>query len=175
MKYLKQIDKIILGSLKEDISSGDITTQAIIPHNKKGKARFIVKEDGIVSGLKVIERVFKLFDKSLKMKRFIDDGEVVKKGQIIAEINGKVASILSTERTALNFLQRMSGIATIADKYREEVKHTKVKIVDTRKTAPGLRILDKLAVIYGGCQNHRFGLYDMFLIKDNHDVFYSTY
>jgi nicotinate-nucleotide pyrophosphorylase (carboxylating) len=168
MKYQKQIDKIILKALKEDIGSGDITSKAIVPVNQKGKAKFIVKDNGIIAGLNIVDRVFKLFDKNIKLIKFFHDGDEVKKGQIVAEVSGRVSSILSAERTALNFLQRMSGIATLANKLREEVKHTKVKIVDTRKTVPGLRILDKLAVAYGGCQNHRFGLYDMFLIKDNH-------
>jgi nicotinate-nucleotide pyrophosphorylase (carboxylating) len=168
MKYQKQIDKIILRALKEDVGSGDITTRATIPPNKKGRAKFIAKDNGIVAGLNVIERVFKLYDKKLKLKKFMRDGDKVNKGQIIAEVSGRISSILSAERTALNFLQRMSGIATLANKFLDEVKHTNVKIVDTRKTIPGLRILDKLAVAYGGCQNHRFGLYDMFLIKDNH-------
>jgi nicotinate-nucleotide pyrophosphorylase (carboxylating) len=168
MKYQRQIDKIILKALKEDIGLGDITTKAIVPVNQKGKAKFIVKDNGIIAGLNIAERVFKLFDKKIKLKKFFRDGDEVKKGQIVAEVSGRVSSILSVERTALNFLQRMSGIATLANKFQEEVKHTKVKIVDTRKTVPGLRIVDKLAVAYGGCQNHRFGLYDMFLIKDNH-------
>ena len=168
MKHQKQIDKIILRAFKEDIGTDDITSKAVVPAGKKGKAKFIVKEEGIIAGLDVVERVFKLFDKNLKLKKFLDDGDKVKKGQIIAEVHGGISSILSTERTALNFLQRMCGIATQANKFSEEVKHTKVKIVDTRKTVPGLRILDKLAVSYGGCHNHRFGLYDMFLIKDNH-------
>lgn len=168
MKHQKQIDKIILRAFKEDIGTDDITSKAVVPAGKKGKAKFIVKEEGIIAGLDVVERVFKLFDKNLKLKKFLDNGDKVKKGQIIAEVHGGISSILSTERTALNFLQRMCGIATQANKFSEEVKHTKVKIVDTRKTVPGLRILDKLAVSYGGCHNHRFGLYDMFLIKDNH-------
>jgi nicotinate-nucleotide pyrophosphorylase (carboxylating) len=170
MKNQKLIDKIILKALKEDIGPGDITTKAIISKNKKGIAKFIVKDEGVIAGIKIVERVFKLYDKKLKLKKYIKDGVEVKKNQIIAEVSGNAASILTVERTALNFLQRMSGIATIAKKFSDEVKHTKAKIIDTRKTAPGLRILDKLAVTYGGCQNHRIGLFDMFLVKDNHIV-----
>jgi len=168
MKYQKQIDKIILKALREDIGSGDITTMATISKNQKGTANLIVKENGIVAGVEITKRVFTLFDNKLKIKSFLKDGDKGKTQDIILKISGRIASILSAERTALNFLQRMSGIATLSKKFSEEIKYTKAKIIDTRKTVPGLRILDKRAVELGGCKNHRLGLFDMFLIKDNH-------
>jgi nicotinate-nucleotide pyrophosphorylase (carboxylating) len=118
--------------------------------------------------LDVAGRVFHLVDEKLQFKKFLDDGKKAEPGEFIAEISGRASSILSAERTALNFLQRMSGIATLTNLFSEKVKHTKAKILDTRKTAPGLRLIDKLAVHFGGGANHRHGLYDMFLIKDNH-------
>lgn len=162
------IDQIILNAFREDIGDGDITTSATIDNNAKGRADFLVKADGIIAGLDVVERVFQLYDSALRFERRASDGDIVKSGTIIGLVSGNASSILSTERTALNFIQRMSGIATYANQFAEAIKHTKAKIIDTRKTAPGLRILDKLAVTYSGCQNHRIGLYDMFLIKDNH-------
>ncbi|MCX6149379.1 MAG: carboxylating nicotinate-nucleotide diphosphorylase [Ignavibacteriales bacterium] len=168
MKHQKKIDKIIKSAFKEDIGSGDITTIATISKSIKSDGRFIAKEDGIVAGLEIVKRVFDLYDKKLKFKTFFQNGDAIKKGDIIAIVSGSASSILTSERTALNFLQRMSGIASYANKFSEIIKHTNAKVIDTRKTVPGLRILDKLAVSYGGCQNHRIGLYDMFLIKDNH-------
>jgi len=165
---IEDIHSIILSALKEDIGTGDVTTEATIPDNVIGKGIFLVKDDGIIAGLDIAERVFKSVDKELVLLRSRKDGEVVKNGEIIAIVEGSVASILTAERTALNFLQRMSGIATMASQFKDQVKHTKAKIMDTRKTAPGLRVLDKLAVKIGGCENHRVGLYDRFLIKDNH-------
>jgi nicotinate-nucleotide pyrophosphorylase (carboxylating) len=165
---IEDIHSIILSALKEDIGTGDVTTEATIPDNVIGKGIFLVKDDGIIAGLDIAERVFKSVDKELVLLRSRKDGEVVKNGEIIAIVEGSVASILTAERTALNFLQRMSGIATMASQFKDQVKHTKAKIIDTRKTAPGLRVLDKLAVKIGGCENHRVGLYDRFLIKDNH-------
>jgi nicotinate-nucleotide pyrophosphorylase (carboxylating) len=163
-----EFDEIILSALKEDIQSGDITTAAIIPNGLNAKGVFLVKQNGIIAGLKIVQRVFNLVNKSLYFEAFIKDGTKVSPGVIAAKVEGKASSILTAERTALNFLQRSSGIATIANRYQSIIKHTKAKILDTRKTAPGLRFMDKLAVKLGGCENHRFGLYDMFLIKDNH-------
>jgi len=163
-----KLDSIIRTALDEDIQAGDITTLAVIPPGLPGKGIFIFKEDGIAAGLNVARRVFGIVDNTLKFENKIDDGSFVRKGEIIAEVKGKVSSILTAERTALNFLQRMSGIATAAHRLSSAVKHTKAKIIDTRKTAPGLRLTDKMAVRSGGCSNHRAGLYDMFLIKDNH-------
>ncbi|HPI38606.1 MAG TPA: carboxylating nicotinate-nucleotide diphosphorylase [Ignavibacteriaceae bacterium] len=162
------VDRIILNALSEDIGNGDITTIATIKKEMTAAATLLIKQDGIIAGLSIAERVFNLVDKSLQFTRKIDDGSRVKYGDVAAVIVGNAASILTAERTALNFLQRMSGIATYADTFVDAVKHTKAKIIDTRKTAPGLRYLDKLAVKLAGCKNHRIGLYDMFLIKDNH-------
>ncbi|GAB6283066.1 MAG: carboxylating nicotinate-nucleotide diphosphorylase [Ignavibacterium sp.] len=168
MNTQNKIEQIIKLALEEDIQNGDITTSSIISENVSGKGNFLCKEEGIIAGLSIVEKVFNFFDSSLKFKKYFDDGSKINFGDIIAKVEGKVSSILTTERTALNFLQRMSGIATSANKYSEKIKHTKAKIIDTRKTVPGLRLLDKMAVKFGGCENHRFGLYDMFLIKDNH-------
>lgn len=164
----KSILKIINNALSEDIKSGDITTKATISKSKKGTGKFLVKADGIIAGLEIVKVVFKTVDPKIKFKASIKDGSKVKYGDVAAMVTGKAQSLLTAERTALNFLQRMSGIATYSNTFAEEVKHTNAKIIDTRKTVPGLRELDKLAVKLGGCANHRIGLYDMFLIKDNH-------
>ncbi|MCU7496375.1 MAG: carboxylating nicotinate-nucleotide diphosphorylase [Ignavibacteria bacterium] len=169
MNQQNEIDEIISSAFREDIASGDITTIATVSSEVPGKATFLVKdEEGIIAGLDVTERVFHLLDAELVFKAYTSNGSRVKKGEIIAEVTGRASSILSAERTALNFLQRMSGIASLAGKFAEAVKGTKAVIIDTRKTVPGLRITDKLAVTQGGCRNHRQGLFDMFLIKDNH-------
>lgn len=168
MNDQNKIEQIIKLALEEDIQNDDITTSAIISNNILGTGNFLCKEEGIIAGLSIVEKVFNIFDPSLRFIKYFDDGSKINFGDIIAKVEGNVSSILTTERTALNFLQRMSGIATSANKYSVKIKHTKAKIIDTRKTVPGLRILDKMAVKFGGCENHRFGLYDMFLIKDNH-------
>jgi nicotinate-nucleotide pyrophosphorylase (carboxylating) len=164
----KDYDQIIKNALDEDIQSGDITTMAIVSSDLQGRGEFLVKNEGIIAGLDIVERLFSLSDIRLQFKKNFADGDIVKSGQVVAIVSGSAASILTAERTALNFLQRMSGIATMANEFAEKIKHTKAKILDTRKTVPGLRTIDKLAVKIGGCFNHRFGLYDMFLIKDNH-------
>lgn len=164
----KEIIKIINSALKEDIGNGDITTKATIKNSQKAVGRFLVKDNGVIAGLKISKKVFQIVDPKIKFKILIEDGSKVKKSDVVAIVNGKAKSILTAERTALNFLQRMSGIATLANMYAEKVKHTKAKIIDTRKTVPGLRLLDKMSIKLGGCENHRMGLYDMFLIKDNH-------
>jgi nicotinate-nucleotide pyrophosphorylase (carboxylating) len=165
---IEDISSTIRTELDEDIGTGDITTEATISNSVLGKGIFLVKDDGVIAGLDIAEQVFKLVDKDLVFLRSRKDGEIVKNGDIVAIVEGSAASILTAERTALNFMQRMSGIATMAFKFKDKIKHTKAKIIDTRKTVPGLRLIDKLAVRIGGCENHRFGLYDMFLIKDNH-------
>jgi nicotinate-nucleotide pyrophosphorylase (carboxylating) len=162
------ITEVIKRALDEDIQTGDITTLAVVPQDLTGKGVFLLKSDGVVAGLEVMKKVFEMVDKFLVVEKFISDGEFHSSGKIIAEVTGKIASMLTAERTALNFLQRMSGIATAAYYLSSKIKHTKAKIIDTRKTVPGLRQLDKMAVRMGGCSNHRTGLYDMFLIKDNH-------
>jgi nicotinate-nucleotide pyrophosphorylase (carboxylating) len=163
--YLK---RIIRNALNEDIQIGDITTQAIIPGSVIGVGKFLIKADGIIAGLNIAQEVFKQVDHKIEFKILFRDGEKVKCGDIAAEVEGKASSILTAERTALNFLQRMSGIATMTNKFVEEISATKAKILDTRKTVPGLRLLDKEAIRLGGGKNHRIGLFDMFLIKDNH-------
>lgn len=164
----KSILKIINNALKEDIAKGDITTKATIGKSKSAVAKFLIKADGVIAGLEIAKAVFKSVDPQIKFEIKIKDGSYVKYGDVAASVKGKAQSLLTAERTALNFLQRMSGIATSANLYAEKVKHTKAKVIDTRKTVPGLRMLDKMAVEFGGCKNHRIGLYDMFLIKDNH-------
>lgn len=164
----KTISKIIYTALKEDIGKEDITTKATINKSEKAIGSFFVKDDGVIAGLEIAKAVFKSVDPKIKFEIKIKDGAQVKYGDVAAVVSGKAHSLLTAERTALNFLQRMSGIATSASIYSEKIKHTKAVIIDTRKTVPGLRLLDKMAVKIGGCKNHRIGLYDMFLIKDNH-------
>jgi len=164
-EYIKEI---LHRALDEDVQTGDITAQAVIPDSVFGNGKFLVKANGVIAGLNVAESVFKMLDEKIFFKVLIDDGKKVKAGDIVAEVEGKASSILTTERTALNFLQRMSGIATLTNSFVEKISHTKAKILDTRKTVPGLRMLDKEAVRLGGGKNHRFGLFDLFLIKDNH-------
>ena len=163
-----EIDEIIKKALAEDIGESDITTSATIPDNVKAKGIFIAKQGGVVTGFDILERIVAIHDSSLVFQRLVADGKKVKANTKVALVKGKASSILTVERTSLNFFQRMSGIATLANSYVEKIKQTKTKIIDTRKTAPGLRIIDKLAVKLGGSENHRMGLYDMFLIKDNH-------
>ncbi len=163
-----KIKKVILEALKEDIGAGDITTRAIVKKNLRGHAEAIAKEEFIVAGIDVFKKTFLLIDKDLKFRAFAKDGKTVRKGEILARLEGSLASILQAERVALNLFQRMCGIATQTNKYVKAVKGTKAKILDTRKTVPGLRLLDKMAVKTGGGFNHRMGLYDAVLIKDNH-------
>ncbi len=163
-----EFDELINRALSEDIQSGDVTTSATVTGVVTGKGEFLIKHDGIIAGLDIVERLFCIVDPKLKFSRFTTDGQQVKAGTIIAEVEGSAASILTGERTALNFLQRMSGIATMCGDFSKIIAHTKAQILDTRKTVPGLRKIDKLAVKIGGCRNHRIGLFDMFLIKDNH-------
>jgi nicotinate-nucleotide pyrophosphorylase (carboxylating) len=154
--------------LAEDIGDGDHTSLSTIPENAKGKARLMVKDSGVIAGIFAAERVFQRFDPSLRINVFISDGSVVKYGDIAFEVGGSVRSILQTERLILNLLQRLSGVATQTREYADLIKDYKTKILDTRKTTPGLRYLEKEAVRLGGGLNHRIGLFDMILIKDNH-------
>lgn len=163
-----QIIGIIRDALREDIGQGDITTKLTVPKNQYLIARIIAKQDGVLAGSEVVPIVFKLLNPKVRVRFFIKDGERFNKGKIIAEIKGSTQTLLTGERTALNFLCRLSGIATLTRKFVEQTAHTKVKILDTRKTTPNLRILEKYAVRAGGGENHRFGLYDMIMIKDNH-------
>jgi nicotinate-nucleotide pyrophosphorylase (carboxylating) len=164
----KEILRIIKNALAEDIGKGDITTAAIIRGNKMGQAQVIAKDDFIVAGIDVFQKTFLFLDDRIEFKALIADGERVKKGETIAKLTGPLVSILQAERVALNLFQRMCGIATLTGKFVDAVHGTKAKILDTRKTIPGLRLLDKMAVKIGGGFNHRMGLYDGVLIKDNH-------
>ena len=152
----------------EDIGDGDHTTLSSIPADATGKSRLIIKESGVVAGVDVALEVFRYFDPELKVTVFIQDGSEVKPGDVVFEVEGKVHSLLQTERLMLNIMQRMSGIATTTRKYVKELEGTKTRVLDTRKTTPGMRLLEKEAVALGGGVNHRIGLYDMILLKDNH-------
>lgn len=154
--------------LQEDIGDGDHTSLATIPANAKGKAHLLVKEPGIIAGVSIAEELFRLYDKNLKVELLIPDGAKVKKGDKVFIVEGSSRSILSMERTVLNIMQRMSAIATKTNALSEIIKPTKARLLDTRKTTPLLRFLEKEAVRIGGGYNHRFGLYDMIMIKDNH-------
>lgn len=162
------VDKLIDLSFAEDIGDGDHTTLCCIPEEARGKSRMIIKEEGILAGVKIAEEVFNRFDSTLKVEILINDGTKVKPGDVAMVVEGSVRSLLQTERLMLNIVQRMSGIATITHKYMELLKGTKAKVLDTRKTTPGMRILEKIAVKIGGGENHRIGLFDMILLKDNH-------
>lgn len=161
-------DKLIDLSFAEDIGDGDHTTLCCIPEDAMGKSHLLIKEDGILAGVEVAKRVFARFDDTMKVEVLIQDGAHVKKGDIAMVVTGKVRSLLQTERLMLNIMQRMSGIATMTNKYVEKLKGTKTHVLDTRKTTPGMRMLEKQAVKIGGGMNHRIGLFDMVLLKDNH-------
>ena len=162
------IDRLIDLSFAEDIGDGDHTTLCCIPEDAMGKSHLLIKEDGILAGVEVAKRVFARFDPEMKVEVLIGDGAHVRKGDIAMVVSGKVRSLLQTERLMLNIMQRMSGIATMTNKYVERLKGTNTHVLDTRKTTPGLRMLEKQAVKIGGGMNHRIGLFDMILLKDNH-------
>lgn len=160
--------KTIHNALAEDIGPGDVTTDSIVDEGDLMRGCIIAKQDGIVAGLDVAQTVYQIVDERVSFKRSVEEGTWVQQGQTLSIVSGPARSLLSAERIALNFLERMSGIATITHQFVEAVRLTRAVILDTRKTAPGLRFADKLAVRLGGGQNHRMGLYDMALIKDNH-------
>lgn len=162
------VDDYIINTLKEDITSEDVSTNAVMPENKQGRADLICKQDGIVCGLDVFERTFKILDDTSRFEANFKDGDFVKKGDLIGVIYGDVKAILSGERTALNYLQRMSGIATMTREYVNELKGYKTVLLDTRKTTPNMRPFEKHAVKVGGATNHRYNLSDGVLLKDNH-------
>jgi nicotinate-nucleotide pyrophosphorylase (carboxylating) len=164
----RSFNQIIKDALAEDIGSGDITTLATIDSKVLAHGEFLVKQDGVIAGFEILKKIIEIFDPSLQLTLYAKDGDRVSPKTIVAIVKGKAASILTVERTLLNFLQRISGIATMCRLMQDKISHTKAKIIDTRKTVPGLRMIDKLAVKLSGCSNHRYGLYDMFLIKDNH-------
>lgn len=161
-------DDYILSALREDITSEDVTTNAVMPEPRQGKADLICKQDGIICGLDVFARTFELLDETAVFETEVRDGDVVRKGQVIGVIRGDIRALLSGERTALNYLQRMSGIATFTRSLADELAGTKTKLLDTRKTTPNMRLFEKYAVKVGGGTNHRYNLTDGVLIKDNH-------
>ncbi|WP_207717318.1 carboxylating nicotinate-nucleotide diphosphorylase [Anaerosporobacter faecicola] len=162
------IDDYLKNALKEDITSEDVTTNSVMKHYQKGSAQLICKEDGILCGLAVFERVFQLLDGDVRMETSYTDGDEIKKGEIIATVVGDIRALLSGERTALNYLQRMSGIATYTHEYAKELEGSHTTLLDTRKTTPNMRPFEKYAVRIGGGSNHRYNLSDGILLKDNH-------
>lgn len=162
------VDNLILMALQEDISSEDVTTNAVMREAKKGTAQLICKQDGVIAGLDIFKRVFELLDETSEVVSYFKDGDTVKNGDLLAVVNGDIRALLSGERTALNYLQRMSGIATYTRSVAELLKGSKTKLLDTRKTTPNMRIFEKYAVKVGGGNNHRYNLSDGILIKDNH-------
>lgn len=162
------LDDYLLHALKEDITSEDVTTNAIMPQSKRGQADLICKQDGILSGIKIFQRVFELLDSSFLFTSSYQDGDPIKKGDCIGVLTGDIKAILSGERTALNYLQRMCGISTLTKELANELKGSKTKLLDTRKTTPNMRPFEKYAVRIGGGYNHRYNLSDGILIKDNH-------
>ena len=162
------VDEYILNTLREDITSEDVSTNAVMPEDRQGKAELICKQDGVICGLGIFERTFKLLDETSRFETEVKDGDFVKKGQLIGVIYGDIKAILSGERTGLNYLQRMSGIATMTREYMDELKGYKTVLLDTRKTTPNMRPFEKYAVTVGGATNHRYNLSDGVLLKDNH-------
>lgn len=162
------LKEIIANALNEDIGSGDHSTLACVPENAKGEARLLVKDTGVLAGVELAEMIFKQYDPNLEVDVFIKDGQHVVKGDVAFIVKGSSRSILSTERLVLNFMQRMSGIATQTNSIIKQIEGTQTKLLDTRKTTPGIRYLEKWAVRIGGGHNHRFALYDMIMLKDNH-------
>lgn len=162
------IDRLIDLAFAEDIGDGDHTTLSCIPATAMGKSKLLIKEAGVLAGMEIAKEIFHRFDPTMKVEVFINDGAEVKPGDIAMIVEGKVQSLLQTERLMLNVMQRMSGIATMTRKYVKQLEGTRTRVLDTRKTTPGLRMLEKAAVKIGGGVNHRIGLFDMILLKDNH-------
>ena len=162
------VDPLILSALKEDITSEDVSTNSVMPVAKKGEVSLICKEDGVICGMQVFERAFKLLDENTQVEMYVEDGAFVNKGDLLAKVTGDIRVLLCGERTALNYLQRMSGIATYTREVANLLKGTKTKLLDTRKTTPNNRIFEKYAVRVGGGNNHRYNLTDGVLLKDNH-------
>ena len=168
MQYKNLIDKLIDLGLEEDINTGDITTESIIPESMNAVATMTAKQEGVVSGIEIVKMVYDRFQDDVVFTPYFKDGDFVKKGEVILKIEATYPTLLKGERLSLNLFQRMSGIATETAKYVRELEGTGTELLDTRKTAPGMRVIDKLAVKHGGGTNHRMGLYDMAMIKDNH-------
>lgn len=161
-------DKLIDLAFSEDIGDGDHTTLCCIPEDAMGKSRLLIKEEGILAGMRIAKEIFHRFDPTMQVEQFMEDGTHVKPGDVPMIVTGKVRSLLQTERLMLNVMQRMSGIATMTNKYVQRLEGTSTRVLDTRKTTPGMRMLEKEAVKIGGGCNHRIGLFDMILLKDNH-------
>lgn len=168
MQYENLINKLIDLGIEEDINTGDITTESIIPASMNAVATMTAKQDGVISGLEIVKMVYERFQRGVVFTPYFKDGDSVQKGDVILKIEATYPTLLRGERLSLNIFQRMCGIATETAKYVKELKDTQTELLDTRKTAPGLRVLDKMAVKHGGGTNHRMGLYDMAMIKDNH-------
>ncbi|MBR0305090.1 MAG: carboxylating nicotinate-nucleotide diphosphorylase [Bacteroidales bacterium] len=168
MKITDNIKHLIQMTLAEDIGDGDHSSQSCIPDSARGEMKLLVKQDGILCGVDVAREVLRQVDDYIQMEQFMHDGDTIRKGDIVFRLHGSAQKMLTAERTVLNFMQRMSGIATTTHEYVEMVKDTSVTLLDTRKTTPNMRIFEKYAVEVGGAQNHRFGLFDMMMLKDNH-------
>jgi nicotinate-nucleotide pyrophosphorylase (carboxylating) len=168
MMLTKEADELIDIGIKEDLGDGDHTSLSCIPNDAKGQAKLLVKEKGILAGVEIAKLVFAKIDPTIKFSQFLNDGDSINIGDIAFSVEGNAQNILRAERLALNFMQRMSGIATQTNVYASIIAHTNAKVLDTRKTTPGLRYFEKLAVKIGGGENHRIGLYDLIMIKDNH-------
>jgi len=167
-QFEKELDIIITNAIREDVGDGDHSSLACIPKDAKGKAKLLVKEAGIIAGVEMANRIFSYVDAELKVETLINDGETVKYGDVVFFVEGSSQSILKSERLVLNVMQRMSAIATKTNEFAKLLEGTKTKILDTRKTTPGIRAIEKWAVKIGGGENHRFALYDMIMLKDNH-------
>lgn len=167
-QFEKELDIIISNAIREDVGDGDHSSLACIPNDAKGKAKLLVKEAGIIAGVEIAKRIFRYVDAELKVETLINDGETVKYGDVVFFVEGSSQSILKAERLVLNVMQRMSAIATKTNEFAKLLEGTKTKILDTRKTTPGIRAIEKWAVKIGGGENHRFALYDMIMLKDNH-------
>ncbi|MBK5208704.1 MAG: carboxylating nicotinate-nucleotide diphosphorylase [Flavobacteriaceae bacterium] len=167
-QFEKELDMIISNAIREDVGDGDHSSLACIPKEAKGKAKLLVKEAGIIAGVEMAKRIFKYVDADLKLEILVNDGETVKYGDVVFYVEGSSQSILKSERIVLNVMQRMSAIATKTKEFAKLLEGTKTKILDTRKTTPGIRAIEKWAVKIGGGENHRFALYDMIMLKDNH-------
>ena len=167
-EYIPFVDDLIELAIREDIGDGDHSSLSCIPHNERGRMKLLVKQEGILAGVEVAQRVLKRLDPEVKFEQLLEDGARIKPGDIAFYVEGRLISLLQAERILLNIMQRMSGVATQTAIYVKELEGLKTKVLDTRKTTPGMRVLDKMAVKLGGGENHRIGLFDMVILKDNH-------
>ncbi|MBE9487555.1 MAG: carboxylating nicotinate-nucleotide diphosphorylase [Bacteroidetes bacterium] len=167
-QYIPFVEELIELSIKEDIGDGDHTSLSTIPNDKRGKMKLLIKEEGVLAGIEVARMVFSRLDPTVSFEQYLNDGDKVKVGDIAFRVEGRLVTLLQSERIILNLMQRMSGVATQTAVYVKELEGLKTRVLDTRKTTPGMRVLEKMAVKFGGGDNHRMGLYDMILIKDNH-------